>query len=192
MIKIDKFIAIATILILLISVPVKVYALDHGTYKMDNGQILIIKELHDNPVVTINTFVKTGSVNETAKNSGISHLLEHMLFKGTKKYPHENFNKEIDINGANINAYTSFDYTSYSITVPSKNLKKAMDIQADMLFNSLLQREYIEKEKKVILKEPNNNKLEDIITKLFYLNNPHKASILGTTESLKNIYEIYF
>ena len=187
MIKIDKFIAIATILILLISVPVKVYALDHGTYKMDNGQILIIKELHDNPVVTINTFVKTGSVNETAKNSGISHLLEHMLFKGTKKYPHENFNKEIDINGANINAYTSFDYTSYSITVPSKNLKKAMDIQADMLFNSLLQREYIEKEKKVILKEPNNNKLEDIITKLFYLNNPHKASILGTTESLKNI-----
>ena len=187
MIKIDKFIAIATILILLISVPVKVYALDHSTYKMDNGQILIIKEIHDNPVVTINTFVKTGSVNETDKNSGISHLLEHMLFKGTKNYPIETFNKELDINGANINAYTSFDYTSYSITLPSKNLKKAMDIQVDMLFNSLLREDDIEIEKNVILKEPNNNKLEDIITKLFYLNNPHKASIIGTSESLKNI-----
>lgn len=67
------------------------FADDYSTFKLDNGQNVIIKEVHDNPIVIIDTWINTGSINETDKNNGAAHFLEHLFFRGTKKYPAKAF-----------------------------------------------------------------------------------------------------
>ena len=91
-------------------------ALALGIYKLDNGQTVVIQEVHSNPIVTIDTWVKTGSIDETDKNNGVAHFLEHLFFKGTKKYPPGEFDKILENKGAITNAGTSKDYTHFSAT----------------------------------------------------------------------------
>ena len=62
------------------------FAKDFNVYKLDNGQTVIIEQIKNNPIVTIDTWIKTGSINETDKNTGISHFLEHLFFKGTQTH----------------------------------------------------------------------------------------------------------
>ena len=93
-----------------------VFAQDYSTFKLDNGQIVIIKEVHDNPIVTIDTWIKTGSINETDKNNGVAHFLEHLFFKGTQKHPTGEFDRLLESKGAITNAATSKDFTHYYIT----------------------------------------------------------------------------
>ena len=63
-----------------------VFAADFQTFKLDNGQTIIIKEVKENPIVIIDTWIKTGSINENDQNNGVAHFLEHMFFKGTNKF----------------------------------------------------------------------------------------------------------
>ena len=96
---------------------ISVFAQDYSTFKLDNGHTIIIKEVHDNPIVTIDTWIKTGSINENDKNNGVAHFLEHLFFKGTKKYPTGQFDRILESKGAIVNAATSKDFTHYYITV---------------------------------------------------------------------------
>ena len=91
-----------------------VFALDYSTYKLDNGQTVIIKEVHDNPIVTIDTWIKTGSINENDTNNGVAHFLEHLFFKGTSKHPTGEFDKILESKGAITNAATSKDFIRFS------------------------------------------------------------------------------
>ena len=126
---------------------ISVLAEDFSTFKLDNGQTVIIKEVHDNPIVTIDTWIKTGSINENDKNNGVAHFLEHLFFKGTKKYPTGQFDKILESKGAYTNAATSKDFTHYYITIPSRHFKTAMELHADMLLHPLIPRKELEKEK---------------------------------------------
>ena len=90
-----------------------VFAQDYNSYKLDNGQTVIIKEVHDNPIVTIDTWIKTGSINENDQNNGVAHFLEHLFFKGTQKHPTGEFDRIMDSKGAETNAATSKDFTHY-------------------------------------------------------------------------------
>ena len=83
MFKLKYFLVICCLFILSLSVN----AQDFTLQKLPNGQTLIIYEMHNNPIVTIDTWIKTGSINETDSNNGISHFLEHLFFKGTRAHP---------------------------------------------------------------------------------------------------------
>ena len=170
-----------------------VFAQDFTTYKLDNGQTVIIKEVHDNPIVTIDTWIKTGSINECEENNGVAHFLEHLFFKGTTKHPTGEFDKILESKGALTNAATSKDFTHYYITIPSSNFKTAMELHADMLMNPLIPRKELEKERKVVLEEiaksndEPETKLYENMIKPFYVNHPYKRKVIGRKEVIENI-----
>lgn len=169
------------------------FAIDYSTYKLENGQTVIIKEVHDNPIVTIDTWIKTGSINENDKNNGVAHFLEHLFFKGTTKYPTGEFDKILETKGAITNAATSKDFTHYYISLPSKHFEAAIDLHADMLMNPQIPRKELEKERKVVLEEiaKNNDnpetKLYENLIKSFYTNHPYKRKVIGKKEIIENI-----
>ncbi len=169
------------------------FAADYNVYKLNNGQTVIIKEIHDNPIVTIDTWIKTGSVNETDKNTGVSHFLEHLFFKGTEKYPTGEFDKILESKGAITNAATSKDYTHYYVTLPSKDFEMALNMHADMLLHPLIPRKELEKERKVVLEEisrSNDNpstKLYENLNTSIYQTHPYKRKVLGTPGVISTI-----
>ena len=181
------------IFIAFISITQSVFALDYSTYKLDNGHTVIIKEVHDNPIVTIDTWVKTGSINENDKNNGVAHFLEHLFFKGTTKYPTGEFDKILETKGAITNAATSKDFTHYYISLPSNHFETAMDLHSDMLMNPQIPRKELEKERKVVVEEiaknndnPESKLYENMITS-FYNNHPYKRKVIGKKEIIENI-----
>ncbi len=137
--------------------------------------------------------VNTGSDFESKENNGISHFLEHMCFKGTKKRP-SNFaiTKELDSVGGSYNAFTSFEYTGYYAKVAKQNKDIALDVVSDIFLNSQFPSQEIKKEKGVIIEEINMYKDEprryvwDHWRKLLYGNQPIGRSILGPKENIIN------
>lgn len=168
-------------------------AQDYSVFKLDNGQTVIIKEVHDNPIVTIDTWIKTGSINETDKNNGVAHFLEHLFFKGTQKYPTGEFDKLLESKGAITNAATSKDFTHYYITIPSKDFKTAIDLHADQLLHPQIPRKELEKERKVVIEEiaksndQPETKLYQNLTSAFYTTHPYKRSVIGEKSIIENI-----
>lgn len=184
---------IITFCTLFLSISQTSFALDDTTYKLDNGQTVIIKEVHDNPIVTIDTWIKTGSINENDENNGVAHFLEHLFFKGTTKHPTGEFDKILESKGAETNAATSKDFTHYYVTLPSRDFKTAIDLHADMLMNPLIPRKELEKERKVVVEEISKtndqpeNKLYENMIKAFYVNHPYKRKVIGKKEIIENI-----
>ncbi len=170
-----------------------VFAQEYSTYKLDNGQTVIIKEVHDNPIVTIDTWIKTGSINENDTNNGVAHFLEHLFFKGTTKHPTGEFDRILEAKGAQTNAATSKDFTHYYITLPSADFQTAMDLHADMLMNPLVPRKELEKERKVVIEEISKtlddpeNKLYENMIGAFYTNHPYKRNVIGKKDIIENI-----
>jgi predicted Zn-dependent peptidase len=121
---------------------------------LDNGLRIITAPMQGTNTVTVLILCGTGSDYESKENNGISHFLEHMFFKGTKKRPRpEVVNEEMDGMGAIHNAFTSHELTGYFLKVGKDYLLNSLDILADIYKNSLLEEEEIEKEKQVIVEE---------------------------------------
>ena len=160
-------------------------------YNLDNGQTVIIKEVKTNPIVTVDTWIRTGSINETDKNNGVAHFLEHLFFKGSKNHAPGEFYKLLETRGAITNAATSKDFTHYYITIPSKYFDEALSLHADMLLNPLIPRKELEKERKVVLEEISkdenspNSVVYDNLVSMLYTHHPYKRKVIGT----KNIIE---
>lgn len=170
-----------------------VFALDYNVYKLDDGQTVIIKQVKNNPIVTIDTWIKTGSINENERNNGVSHFLEHLFFKGTESHPPGDFDKILESKGAETNAATSKDFTHYYVTIPSKYFDLAMDLHADMLLHPLIPRKELEKERKVVMEEiakdanNPNEKVYDNLNSMLYTTHPYKRKVLGTNEIIGKI-----
>lgn len=162
-------------------------------FKLDNGQTVIIQEVKNNPIVTIDTWIKTGSVDEDESNSGVAHFLEHLFFKGTKNHAPGEFDKILETKGAITNAATSKDFTHYYITIPSKDFDLAMELHADMLLNPMIPRNEMEKERKVVLEEINKDsnspqkKLYENIDSMLYTNHPYKRRVIGRSDVIETI-----
>lgn len=142
---------------------------------------------------TILFMFKTGSRYENRKNSGISHFLEHMFFKGTKNRPDTaTISGELDSLGSEFNAFTSKEYTGYYVKVSSLKFKSAFKILGDMLLNSIFSEEEIEREKGVIIEELNmyeDNPLmhvEDVFESCLYGDTPAGWDTIGTKETIKS------
>src|SRR3954463_13785293 len=106
---------------------------------LENGLTLIIREDHSAPVVSAQAWCRAGSIDEGKwMGAGLSHVLEHMLFKGTKIRPGARIDQEVQEVGGYMNAYTSFDRTVYWINVPSSGSSTAIDILCDIMQNAAL------------------------------------------------------
>lgn len=170
-----------------------VFALDYNVYKLDNGQTVIIKQVKNNPIVIVDTWVKTGSINENDKNNGVSHFLEHLFFKGTQTHPPGDFDKILESKGAETNAATSKDFTHYYIEIPSKYFDLAMDLHSDMLLHPQVPSKELEKERKVVMeeiaKDENNpsEKVYDNLNDMLYTTHPYKRKVIGTNDIIGKI-----
>ncbi len=180
-----------TVFVLILALSVQ--ASDFTVHKLPNGQTLIVQEVKNNPIVTIDTWVKTGSINENDKNNGVSHFLEHLFFKGTKKHPAGEFDRIMESKGAIINAATSKDFTHYYITIPSEHFATALELHADMLTDPQLPRKELEMERKVVLEEISKDgntpskKVYDNLNDLMYTSHPYKRKVIGTEEIISTI-----
>lgn len=120
---------------------------------LDNGLTVLIEERHSAPVVTINTWVKTGYFNEPDSLTGISHLLEHMFFKGTEKREVGELREDTKRLGGYLNGGTIYEYTNYYTVLPSRFVLEGLEIQSDALWNSVIDSAELAKEKKVVIQE---------------------------------------
>lgn len=186
-----KFLVTAFLLLIGCSV---IAAEDIQKFTLDNGQTVIIKEVKSNPIVTVDTWIKTGSINENDSNNGVSHFLEHLFFKGSKNHAPGEFDKLLETKGAITNAATSKDFTHYYITIPSKYFDEALSLHADMLLNPLIPRKELEKERKVVLEEiakdensPNSVVYDNLINML-YTTHPYKRKVIGTRRIIGTIH----
>ena len=120
---------------------------------LDNGLTVLIEERHAAPVVAINTWVKTGYFNEPDSLTGISHLLEHMFFKGTEKREVGELREDTKKLGGYLNAGTIYEYTNYYTILPSRFVQEGLEIQSDALWHSAIDSAELEREKKVVIQE---------------------------------------
>ncbi len=183
------------IILILVAMLLNMYVLasDFTVHKLPSGQTLIIQEVKTNPIVTIDTWVKTGSINENDNNNGVSHFLEHLFFKGTKLHPAGDFDRILESKGAIVNAATSKDFTHYYITLPSEYFNIALELHSDMLLNPQLPRKELEKERKVVLEEISKDqntparKVYENLNSLMYAHHPYKRKVIGTSDIISTI-----
>ncbi len=160
------------------------------TYK--NGLRLIADKIDYVNSVTIGVFVKTGSMNETEIENGISHFIEHCVFKGTKKRTAFEISDFTDSIGAQINAFTSKEATCFYTKSTTEHLKKCADILSDILFDATFLSEEIEKEKGVIIEEINMSEdspedlLMDLLSKSRYGDEGLGRTILGSVKNVRS------
>ena len=160
-------------------------------HKLPSGLKILTSVNNLSETSSVNVWVKTGSANETADNSGISHFLEHMFFRGTDKRGGLEFKSAIERLGGSSNAETSKDYTRYYINVPAENTKEALMLLVETLKHASFTKDDTETERKVILEEYRMNKnnlsntLYDKIFEFAYPNHPYARSVIGTEKNIK-------
>lgn len=160
---------------------------------LDNGLRIVCEKIPYVKSVSIGIWVGTGSRNEVIENNGISHFIEHMLFKGTDKRNAKEIAESIDNIGGQINAFTGKECTCYYTKTLDTHIDIALDVLSDMFFNSNFNQKDIDTERKVILEEIGmyedspEELVHDILSETVWDGNPLGYSILGTHECLKGI-----
>jgi len=161
--------------------------------KLGNGLRIITVPMKETQTATVVITVGVGSRYEKDREAGLSHFIEHMMFKGTTKRPTAlSISEELDAVGGEYNAYTSKDSTGYYVKVDARHLELALDVVSDMYLNSKIDEKEIEKEKGTILQEL--NMYEDtpvtntwsVFEELLYKKNPLGRDIIGTKETIQN------
>src|SRR5580698_3535312 len=153
---------------------------------LENGLVVIVREDHSAPVVSAQAWCMSGSIHEGRwLGAGLSHVLEHMLFKGTTNRPANRIDQEVQEAGGYMNAYTSFDRTVYHINVPNTGATIAIDILCDIMQNACLPPGELDKELDVIRREMDMNQDEPgrrAGRRLFetaYTKSPYRFTIIG-------------
>ncbi len=160
-------------------------------YTLGNGMTVVIRENRSSPVVAVQVWVKAGSTTEPEARAGMSHILEHMAFKGTPRRGPAQIAREVEALGGEINAYTSFDQTVYHITISGRYLDNAMDILADTLGNSLFDEGELKRELEVILEEVHMNEDDPgrvgskALFRAAYQVHPYGRPVIGYPETIK-------
>jgi zinc protease len=174
---------------------------------LPSGLKVILLENHKAPVVTFQVWYRVGSRNEAWGKTGLSHMLEHMMFKGTEKVGPEDFSRIIQENGGNNNAFTSRDYTAYFENLSSDRVQVSIDLESDRMQNLLLREQDFRTERMVVMEErrmrtddnPQAVLIEQIMAAAFEIQ-PYHWPIIGwmediarfTLEDLKTYYKTYY
>ncbi|HFD2044702.1 TPA: M16 family metallopeptidase [Clostridium perfringens] len=179
----------------------KRWTFDENTIILPNGlKVITIKK--DTRLASINIGVNIGSLYEDEKELGMSHLVEHMLFKGTKNRSNEQLNRELEFLGGDYNAYTDYISTVYSITCLDEEFEKGIELLSDMVLNSSFDEKEMKKEKGVVLSEIKSDKddIEDLSIsrthEYAFDKSALRNSIAGTEEHVKGfkrkqVYDFY-
>ncbi|MFZ3122917.1 MAG: pitrilysin family protein [Thermodesulfovibrionales bacterium] len=171
---------LAVLIFIILLIPLSLYA-GVNEYKLDNGLKVLVIEDHKSPLATFQIWYRVGSRDEPAGKSGISHLLEHMMFKGTPKYGSKAFSKMVKKNGGVDNAFTTKDYTMYYQTLSSDRIDISIELEADRMQNLILDpREFIA-ERNVVMEErrmryeddPQNSLYEEVLAAAFKSHSYH-------------------
>jgi len=162
-------------------------------FTLSNGLTVVVRENHSSPVVAVQVWVKAGSVTEPAERAGMSHLLEHMAFKGTARRGPGQIAREVESLGGEINAYTSFDHTVYHITISNRFLESALDILADTLGGSVFDAQELEREKEVVLEElrMNEDDPDRVASKALFREafrvHPYGRPVIGYADTIRAV-----
>src|SRR5438874_9455708 len=161
---------------------------------LPNGLTIIVQEDRSAPVASVQAWCGTGSVDENAHlGAGLSHILEHMLFKGTKTNPANAIAQKVQNVGGYINAYTSFDRTVYWIDVPKDGVPVALDVLADAMMNSTLPAEEYAKEQEVIRREfamgmdDPDRTITHLLFATAYQRHPYRLPVIGLIDIYNNL-----
>ena len=160
---------------------------------MDNGLKVTTVNMPGMESVSIGMWVNVGSRYEPEKISGMSHFLEHLLFKGTKQRSVNDIKQSIEGVGGQLNAFTSEEFTCYLVKVPKARTELAIDVLSDMVQNALLNKEDIDKERMVILEEIKMYKdvpshyVQDLLSSLIWPDHPMGIPVSGLHESVSSI-----
>ncbi|WP_058307766.1 M16 family metallopeptidase [Gracilibacillus massiliensis] len=158
-----------------------------------NGMRIVLEEINTVRSVTIGIWIKTGSRDETAEQNGISHFIEHMLFKGTKNRSPQEIAEAFDGIGGEINAFTSKEYTCYYAKVLDSHKELAIEILSDMLLHSTFDPIEMEREKNVVLEEINMTEdtpddiIHDLLAEAAYKSNTLARPILGSKTTVAQL-----
>ncbi len=182
------------LIFLLLIFPAITFALEVREHRLENGLKILIIETHKAPVATFQVWYRTGSKDEPAGKSGLSHLLEHMMFKGTPLYGPSVFSKIIQKNGGTDNAYTTKDYTVYFELFSSDRIKLAIDLEADRMQNLTLDEREVLSERSVVMEErrlryeddPQNSLFEEIVAAAYKVH-PYQRPVIGWMSDLQSI-----
>lgn len=161
--------------------------------KLGNGLTVLVIEDHSTDLAAIDVWVSAGSVNENAANNGVSHLIEHLVFAGSKKYASGGVDVEAESLGATLDAHTTRDWARFSTTVASRYLKEAIGLLAETVINPTFPEESLAREKLVILdeiarKQSINRKVcDDKLWEAVMGDHPYSLPIEGTPERIKSI-----
>ncbi len=177
------------------------------TFTLKNGLQVIVLPNHRVPVVINMIYYKVGSADEPPGKSGVAHLLEHLMFKGTKKRPSGDFSRIVARNGGSENAFTSLDFTGYFQTVAADRLELMMDMEADRMINLVFDPKQVETERLVVLEErrmrTDNNPgaiLGEHVNAALFLNYPYRQPVIGweheikalSVDALRNFYRRWY
>lgn len=171
---------------------VNVEAMEGGLkhFTLPNGLEVFVKEDPARKVASIQMWVMVGSADEIDSERGISHLIEHMAFKGTARRGVGQVAVEIEALGGDMNAYTSWDETVFFVTVPSNAASDGMDILTDAVLNPSIDQGELEKEKQVVLEEilegeeRPERKASKLIFETAYTKSPYKFPVIGYREAV--------
>lgn len=158
-----------------------------------NGLSAVIKKDSSVPIVSVNIWVKTGSINETPKQAGLSHFIEHLVFKGTKNYPGNMITENVEKMGGLINAATSKEYTCFYIDIQKDGYIEAIKMLADMVTNPLFPENEITPERKVVIEEIQRHKdnphsqLFEYFMENMYKDSAYKNSVIGSDKVIASI-----
>ncbi len=158
---------------------------------LPNGLVLIVHEHRASDVVALQLWVRTGGRDESPEELGLSHYLEHMLFKGTPTRPPGSIDALIEGLGGTSNAFTSYDYTHYDVVLPAEHLRAGIELLADIGVDAAFVPEELESEKKVVFEEMNlveddpEKFLGRRLGELAYAPHPYGRPILGTREQIQ-------
>jgi len=164
-----------------------------SVYQLDNGMTVLLIENPALPMVGVNVIIKVGSAYENFSTSGMSHMLEHLLFNGTTARDQKQLYDDVDRIGGYNNAHTDNYYTDFMMVTPAENIRKGMEIQADMLFNSTLPNENFEKEKGIVLEEISKSlaipgeQFERNTISVLYKGHALSLSTLGTYSTIQSM-----
>ena len=164
------------------------------SHKLENGLTLVVVENPRAPVVAQMIWYDFGSSVEEVGKSGLAHFMEHLMFKGTKKFPKNYYSNFISKIGGSENAFTSYDYTAYYQVFPSQHLEKIIKLEADRMQNLTLTKKNVEIEREVILEERfqriesnPSSQLDESMRSILYPNNYYGRPIIGWKHEIEKL-----
>jgi zinc protease len=170
------------------------YALDVKEFNLDNGLKVLIVEDHKAPTATFQVWYRVGAVNENTGKTGLSHLLEHMMFKGTSKYGPKTFSQTIQRAGGIDNAYTTEEYTVYFDSLASDRMGLPVELEADRMQHLnltpravLSERDVVMEERRLRYEDEPRNLIYETVKAAAFSNHPYRWPVIGWMSDLKTL-----